>query len=59
MQSDLLHVNCPYCDGSGEQLVVRLFPSGHTECYEDCGFCEGIGNFEEGEYLILKLEGKV
>lgn len=51
---------CPECRGRGEILVPRLYPSGHTECWDPCeyDFCDS-GYIEEEEYLILKLEGKV
>lgn len=53
------YIDCPDCDGSGEQMIARLYPNGHTECWEPCEFCEGEGRFEESDYLILKLQGKV
>ena len=53
------HYDCPECNGRGEQMIARMYPTGHTECWEPCEFCEGEGNFEEEDFLILKLEGKV
>jgi len=50
---------CRECKGKGEIMVPRLYPNGHTECYEECEFCEGRGAFPEDEFLMLKLEGKV
>jgi len=51
--------DCPDCKGTGEVLIGKLYPSGHTECWETCEFCEGEGAFEEDDYLIMRLEGKV
>jgi len=53
------HYDCPECNGRGEQMIARMYPTGHTECWEPCEFCEGEGVFEEEDFLILKLEGKV
>ena len=49
---------CPKCDGTGNQLEARLYPSGHTEVYVTCEFCDGEGYFAEADWLVLKLEGK-
>lgn len=54
----ILH-ECPDCGGAGQTIEGRLYPSGHTEVYVDCELCEGVGYFEEDDFLILKLEGKV
>ena len=55
------YIDCPECNGEGKQMIARMYPSGHIECWEDCEFCDGDGegNFEEEDYLILKLQGKV
>jgi DnaJ-class molecular chaperone len=52
---------CPVCNGYGGVMIARMYPSGHTECWEPepCDFCEGEGQFEESDYLIMKLEGIV
>ena len=50
---------CPECGGSGEVMVARMYPSGHTECWEPCEFCEEEGYFAEDDWLVLKLEGRV
>jgi len=55
----MTHYDCPECYGKGEQMIAKLYPSGHTECWEPCEFCEGEGVFEAEDFLILKLEGKV
>ena len=52
-------IDCPECGGHGEFVEGRLYPNGHTEVYVTCELCEGEGCFEEADYLILKLEGKV
>lgn len=52
-------VPCPECRGKGTVLEGRLYPNGHTEVDVECEFCEGEGQFEEGDYLMLVLEGKV
>jgi len=59
MLRDLKYYDCPDCKGKGEVIVGKLYPSGHTECLEPCEFCEGEGVFEEEDFLILRLEGKV
>ena len=59
MEVAIKYIDCPECHGAGEQMIARMYPSGHTECWEPCEFCDGEGNFEEADYLILKLEGKV
>ena len=53
------YIDCPDCSGSGKQLIARMYPTGYTECWEDCKFCNGEGMFEEGDYLIMKLQGMV
>ena len=59
MIAELKYVDCPECAGDGELMEAHMYPSGHTEVWVECKFCEGIGNFEESDYLIMKLEGKV
>jgi DnaJ-class molecular chaperone len=49
--------DCPDCRGHGKVLVGKLYPSGHTECWEPCEFCEGEGVIEEDDYIVLKLRG--
>ena len=50
-------VVCPQCDGTAEYMVARLYPTGHTECWEECPYCEGAGEFDESDFIMLKLEG--
>jgi len=57
--STIKYIPCPECSGQGEQMHGELWPTGHHEVWSDCEFCEGEGQFEEADYLILKLEGKV
>ncbi len=52
------YVHCPDCGGSGQQMVAKLYPTGHTECWEYCDLCSGDGQIEEGEFLIMKLKGQ-
>lgn len=59
MNKEPKYIDCPDCRGEGRVMVPRLYPHGHTECWESCEFCEGEGNFEEQDYLILRLEGKI
>ncbi len=49
------YIDCPECDGSGEQMIAELWPTGHAEVWHDCKFCEGEGKFEESDYLIMRL----
>ena len=57
--NEIIYHDCPECNGSGEQMIARMYPSGHTECWEPCEFCEGEGQFEEDDFLVMRLEGKV
>jgi DnaJ-class molecular chaperone len=50
---------CPECRGDGENMEAHQRPWGYSEVMVECKFCEGIGYFEEDEYLMMKLEGKV
>ena len=59
MEVAIKYIDCPECHGAGEQMHGELWPTGHHEVWEPCEFCDGEGNFEEADYLILKLEGKV
>ena len=59
MNEKTKYVFCPECRGRGEQMEARMYPSGHTEVWVICEFCEGEGQFEEADYLIMRLEGKV
>ena len=53
------YYNCPDCGGTGETMMAHMYPTGHTEVWSKCEFCEGEGRFEESDYLIMKLEGIV
>jgi len=53
------HYKCPECRGAGQQLFAYLYPTGHAEVWEECKFCDGEGEFEAEDFLVLKLEGKV
>lgn len=59
MTEIIKYVECPDCKGSGEQMIAKMYPTGHTECWEPCEFCEGEGKFEEADYIIMKLAGEV
>ena len=59
MTDQIKYIDCPKCQGFGEQMNARMYPSGHTENWEECEFCEGEGRFEESDYLMMKLEGIV
>lgn len=37
---------CPQCEGSGQTMVAKLYPSGHTEVNETCDMCDGGGEIE-------------
>ena len=51
--------DCPDCRGQGDQMIAVGYPNGYREIWEPCEFCEGVGYFEEDEFLMLTLEGKV
>lgn len=53
------YIDCPECGGSGELMEAHMYPSGHTEVWVDCKLCEGLGNFELLDYLVMKLAGMV
>jgi len=38
---------------------MYMYPTGHTEVWSKCEFCYGEGQFEETDYLMMKLEGSV
>lgn len=59
VKDGIVYVYCPECGGEGTQMIARMYPTGHTEINVTCDFCDGEGDFEEADYLILKLEGKV
>jgi len=59
MIEEIKYVTCPDCRGRGSNLEPHQRPWGYSEVEVDCEFCEGEGQFEEEDYLILKLEGKV
>jgi len=54
-----MQYKCPECEGTGEQMIAKMYPGGHTEAWEPCELCEGEGYFDELDYLVLRLEGKV
>ena len=58
-KENIIYVKCPDCYGEGRIMIAKMYPSGHTECWENCEFCNGDGDFEEADYLIMRLEGKV
>lgn len=55
----ITYIYCPECGGEGKQMIAKLYPSGHTECWEHCKLCDGEGDFEEADYLVMKLAGEV
>jgi DnaJ-class molecular chaperone len=59
VKDGIAYVYCPECGGEGRQMHGVMYPSGHHEIWLPCEFCEGEGDFEEADYLVLKLEGKV
>jgi DnaJ-class molecular chaperone len=59
MADELKLIACPGCRGSGELIEYRLYPSGHTEVLIPCELCDGVGEFEEDEYIVMRLEGSV
>lgn len=59
MTEEIKYIKCPDCRGRGELLFAEQDPGGYHEVWRPCEFCDGHGDFEEDDYLILKLEGKV
>lgn len=37
---------CDSCKGKGTTMVARMYPTGHTECTEECPDCDGEGQVE-------------
>jgi DnaJ-class molecular chaperone len=56
---DTKYVDCPECGGQGKQMRAENWGTGHQEVWHLCEFCEGEGKFEEEDYLVMRLEGKV
>lgn len=55
---------CETCNGEGETMVGKLYPSGHIEVTDTCPDCNGTGftnnvnkitsnEFKKGEYIVL------
>lgn len=55
---------CETCNGEGETMVGKLYPSGHTEVTDTCPDCNGTGfnnnidkiqleEFKKGEYIVI------
>lgn len=40
---------CENCEGVGTHMVARMYPTGHTECTEECPDCGGEGQIEIDE----------
>lgn len=55
----ITYIYCPECGGEGQTMIAKLYPSGHTECWVPCELCDGEGDFEEADYLVMKLAGEV
>ena len=48
---------CETCNGTGQVMVAKLYPSGHTEVKEDCPDCNGTGYIEtKSDNNIPKFE---
>ena len=48
---------CETCNGTGQVMVAKLYPSGHTEVKEDCPDCNGTGYIEtKSDNSIPKFE---
>jgi hypothetical protein len=37
---------CESCKGEGTTMIARMYPTGHTECTEECPDCDGEGQIE-------------
>lgn len=59
INADITYVYCPECGGEGKQMHGELRPTGHAEVWRPCEFCDGLGDFEEADYLVMKLAGTV
>ena len=54
---------CETCNGEGETMVGKLYPSGHTEVTDTCPDCNGTGfnnidkitsdKFKKGDYIVI------
>lgn len=52
-------IDCPDCKGIGTTIVGVMYPTGHHEMHVDCELCEGEGAFDEEDFIMLRLAGKV
>ena len=59
IKDGITYIYCPACGGDGRQMTAKLYPTGHTEVWETCDFCNGEGDFEESDYIVMKLSGEV
>ena len=57
--NDTVYINCPDCKGRGLILIPKQGPNGYYETWEDCEVCDGLGSFEELDFLAMKLAGEV
>jgi len=73
-QEKLKYVICPECCGSCCTMIAEQCPWGYDEVTYPCEFCDGEGDdevtypcefcdgegeFEESDYIIMKLQGAV
>ena len=58
-QEKLKYVICPECCGSCCTMIAEQCPWGYDEVTYPCEFCDGEGEFEESDYIIMKLQGAV
>ena len=59
---------CETCNGEGETMVGKLYPSGHREVTDTCPDCNGTGfnnidkitsdKFKKGDYIVLIGNGQ-
>lgn len=57
--SDVVYITCPDCKGKGQLLFPKQGPNGYMEAWDECELCQGLGDFEEQDYLAMKLAGEV
>lgn len=37
---------CETCGGTGQDMTLHLYPTGHTEVWVACADCDGVGEVE-------------
>lgn len=55
---EIKYVACPFCN-EGKNMHYACYGDDPVEVYTCCDECDGDGEIEESDYLILVLQHKV